>query len=82
MKDLEDPKGLLGDAESIHSIAATSFEADFPEVHAWISNFKVPSDTLYSLEDALFNAYDGDDYGPVVKKWIAENQDWVDSLTA
>ncbi|WP_431803451.1 glycine betaine ABC transporter substrate-binding protein [Microbacterium sp. bgisy203] len=82
VRDLEDPKGLLGDAESIHSVAATSFADDFPEVHEWISNFKMPSDMLYSLEDAMFNAYDGDDYGPVVQKWIEENQDWVDGLTA
>ncbi len=24
----------------------------------------------------------GDDYGPVVKQWIADNQEWVDGLTA
>ncbi|WP_454117692.1 hypothetical protein [Microbacterium lacticum] len=42
----------------------------------------MPSDKLYSLEDAMFNAYDGDDYGPVVKQWIADNQEWVDALTA
>lgn len=82
IKDLEDPKGLLGDAEGIHSVAATSFAEDFPEVHEWISNFEMPSDTLYSLEDAMFNAFDGDDYGPVVQEWIAENQEWVDSLTS
>lgn len=82
VRDLEDPKGLLGDAESIHSVGAKSLESDFPEVHEWISNFKMPSDKLYSLEDAMFNAYDGDDYGPVVKQWIADNQEWVDALTA
>ncbi|GAA1655637.1 glycine betaine ABC transporter substrate-binding protein [Microbacterium flavum] len=82
VKDLADPKGLLGDAESIHSVAATSFQTDFPEVHAWISGFQMPSETLYSLEDAMFNQASGDDYGPVVKKWIAENQEWVDALTA
>lgn len=82
VRDLEDPKGLLGDAESIHSVGAKSLESDFPEVHEWISNFKMPSDELYSLEDAMFNAYDGDDYGPVVKQWIADNQEWVDALTA
>ena len=30
----------------------------------------------------MFNEYDGDDYGPVVEEWIADNQDWVDSLTS
>lgn len=82
IKDLEDPDGLLGGAEGIHSVAASSFGEDFPEVHGWISDFRMPSDMLYSLEDAMFNAYDGDDYGPVVEQWIADNQEWVDSLTA
>jgi len=82
VKDLADPKGLLGDAESIHSVAATSFAQDHPEVHGWISGFSMPGDKLASLEDAMFNQYSGDDYGPVVKQWIADNQEWVDGLTA
>jgi len=82
LKDLADPKGLLGAAESIHSVASTSLATDHPEVHDWISNFTMPGDKLASLEDAMFNAYDGDDYGPIVKQWIADNQEWVDSLTA
>ncbi len=82
VKDLKDPKGLLGDAESIHSVGAKSFATDFPEVHDWISNFRMPGDMLYSLEDAMFNQNSGDDYGPVVTKWIADNQEWVDALTA
>jgi len=82
LKDLDDPEGLLGGAEGIHSVAASSFADDFPEVHGWISGFKMPSDLLYSLEDAMFNEYDGDDYAPIVDEWISENQEWVDSLTA
>ena len=82
VKDLADPKGLLGDAESIHSVAATSFQTDFPEVHGWISGFQMPSETLYSLEDAMFNQASGDDYGPVVKKWIAGNQEGGEALTS
>ncbi|GAA1948987.1 glycine betaine ABC transporter substrate-binding protein [Microbacterium aquimaris] len=82
IKDLEDPEGLLGEAEGIHSVAATSFADDFPEVHEWISNFEMDSEKLYSLENAMFNEYDGDDYGPVVEEWIAGNQEWVDSLTS
>lgn len=32
--------------------------------------------------DAMFNQNSSDDYGPVVTKWIADNQEWVDALTA
>ncbi|MFE4724956.1 glycine betaine ABC transporter substrate-binding protein [Microbacterium sp. NPDC056736] len=82
IKDLEDPQGLLGEAEGIHSVSSTPFGEDFPEVSDWISDFEMPSDLLYSLEDAMFNEYDGDDYGPIVEQWIADNQEWVDGLTS
>lgn len=81
VKDLEDPKGALGDSESIHSFAAGDFEETHPQLAGWLKEFKMDSDTLYSLENAMFNDYEGDDYGPVVKDWIADNQDYVDGLT-
>jgi glycine betaine/proline transport system substrate-binding protein len=82
VKDLEDPQGLLGEAEGIHSVSSKDFGDEFPEVNEWISNFEMPSDLLYSLEDAMFNEYDGDDYDEVVAQWIADNQEWVDGLTS
>lgn len=82
VKDLEDPQGLLGDAESIHSVSSTAFGDEFPEVSAWISDFTMPGDLLYSLEDAMFNQYDGDDYDEVIAQWIADNQEYVDGLTS
>src|SRR5690606_18074286 len=33
IKDLEDPEGTLGDAESIHTVTRTGFADDFPEVN-------------------------------------------------
>ncbi|MGN6222008.1 MAG: glycine betaine ABC transporter substrate-binding protein [Microbacterium sp.] len=81
IKDLEDPDGLLGDAEGIHTITSTGFADEFPEVSAWLEAFRMDNELLYSLEDAMFGSYDGDDYGPVVEKWIADNKDYVDTLT-
>ncbi len=82
IKDLEDPDGLLGDAESIHSVSSTQFGEDFPEISEWISGFRMDNELLYDLEDAMFNDYDGDDYAPIVAEWIEANQEWVDSLTS
>lgn len=82
IKDLEDPDGLLGDAESIHTTSSTAFENDFPEVADWLSSFTMDNEALYSLEDAMFGTYEGDDYAPVVADWIADNQEWVDALTS
>ncbi|QTX03345.1 glycine betaine ABC transporter substrate-binding protein [Agromyces archimandritae] len=81
IKDLEDPKGALGDSEGIHSFGGKSFEKNFPTLAGWLKNFKMDSDQLYSLENVMFNENDTDDYGPIVEQWISDNQEYVDSLT-
>ncbi|MCB5281314.1 MULTISPECIES: glycine betaine ABC transporter substrate-binding protein [unclassified Arthrobacter] len=81
LKDLADPKGALGAAEGIHSFASKSFDKDFPALAGWLKGFKMDSEKLYSLENAMFNGEKTDDYGPAVKKWMTENKDYVASLT-
>ena len=83
LKNLADPKGALGTTESIHSIGSLSFEQDFPVLSGWIKNFTLDSDRLYELENVMFNgdAAGAGDYAPIVKAWMAENQDYVDGLT-
>jgi glycine betaine/proline transport system substrate-binding protein len=82
IKDLEDPAGALGEAEGIHSFGGKGFEENFPTLSGWLKGFSMESELLYSLENAMFNAADSDDYGPIVEQWISENQEWVDSLTS
>ncbi len=82
IKDLADPEGTLGDVEEIHSFAREGLSDDMPEVTEWISNFKMDSELLYSLENVMYNEYEGTDYEPIVADWIAANQDYVDSLTS
>jgi glycine betaine/proline transport system substrate-binding protein len=82
IKDLEDPEGTLGDAEGIHSFGGKSFEKTHPTLAGWLKDFTMDSELLYSLENAMFNESDEGDYGPVVEQWIADNQDYVDSLTS
>jgi glycine betaine/proline transport system substrate-binding protein len=82
IKDLEDPQGTLGDAEGIHSFGGDSFEQTHPTLAGWLRDFQMDSELLYSLENAMFNENDTDDYGPIVEQWIADNQEYVDSLTS
>lgn len=81
IKDLEDPKGALGDAESLYSYGSSTFVDDQPQVAEWLKNFKMSSDQLHSLENLMFNENDTDDYQPIVREWMADNQEYVDSLT-
>ncbi|MBO1900947.1 glycine betaine ABC transporter substrate-binding protein [Leucobacter weissii] len=83
IKDLEDPEETLGAAESIHTIASSDFEAEFPEVHGWLSGFTMDSDVLFSLENVMYNTdEDVSDYTEIVRQWMSENQEWVDGLTS
>jgi glycine betaine/proline transport system substrate-binding protein len=82
IKDLKDPKNTLGTAESIHSLGSTSFEKDYPKLAGWIKDFRLPSDLLFSLENDMYNVGGSiDNYTPIVDKWIAKNQAYVDGLT-
>ncbi len=83
IKDLKDPEGAMGATENIHTFAKKDFETEFPELAGWLKGFKMDSKTLFSLENVMFNQKEKpDDYGPIVTKWIGENQEWVDGLTA
>ena len=81
IKNLEDPEGTLGEAEGLHIFSRTGFDSDFPQVADWLGNFEMSLDQLYDLENLLFVDNDTDDYGPLVDQWIADNQEYVDSLT-
>lgn len=83
IKDLADPEGTLGDAESIHTFTRTGFDTDFADVNEWLTNFRMDSDVLFSLENAMYNTEETPtDYTDIVRPWMGENQEWVESLTS
>ncbi|ALO65746.1 glycine/betaine ABC transporter substrate-binding protein [Arthrobacter alpinus] len=81
VKDLKDPKGLLGTAEGVHTFSRMDFEKDYPTLNGWLKDFKMDTKTLASLENAMFNGEATKDYTAIIEKWIGENQEYVDSLT-
>lgn len=83
IRDLEDPEGAMGGAETMSTYARSGFEEDFPEVAQWLSDFTMDSELLYDLENVMFNESDAGqgEYGPIVEEWVAENQEYVDGLT-
>ncbi|MET4637394.1 glycine betaine/proline transport system substrate-binding protein [Mycetocola sp. 2940] len=82
IKNLEDTEGAFGATESLHSYGSTEFTESSPEAAKMLENFTMDSETLMSLVEAMFVEYEGDDYAPVVEKWISENQEYVDGLTS
>lgn len=84
IRDLEDPEGALGGTESIHTFANAEWAEDEAnaDVVGWVESFEMDSDTLYSLENLMFNENaDAEDYRPIIEEWVADNQEYVDGLT-
>ena len=81
IRDLEDPQGLLGDAEEIHALGREGFSADFPEVAEWISRFEMDDAALASLENLIINEHGAGEEEAAVEEWLsdADNRALVDS---
>lgn len=79
IKDLEDPQGLMGEAEEIHAVARGGFSEDFPEVAEWISNFVMTDAQLASLEELVINEYGEGQEEQAVEEWLSDeaNQEVV-----
>ncbi|QIK84622.1 glycine betaine ABC transporter substrate-binding protein [Sanguibacter sp. HDW7] len=82
VRDLEDPKGLLGDAEEIHTVARSGFSAAQPDVAALVKAFELSDDQLTSLENVMFNEDEGKDPDTSVRTWLAANPTFVEDLRA
>lgn len=78
LRYLEDPKQVLGGAESIHALARKGFSADFPAAAAFIRNLKI---SLADLEGVMLKARDSNaakeaaayiaSHGEQVNRWVA-----------
>lgn len=74
LKDLEDPQGLLGDAEEISSVARLGFSEQYPEVAGWLSKFKLDDDQLAELEDLVINKYGTGSESQAISEWLSNSR--------
>ncbi|GEK88545.1 glycine betaine/proline transport system substrate-binding protein [Alkalibacterium putridalgicola] len=77
LKFLEDPEGVYGEAEFVHTMAREGFEEDMPEAYAILENFSWEVEDMQSI---MLEAQDVD-FEEAAANWIEENQDTVDSWT-
>lgn len=75
VKDLEDPKGAMGDPEALHFLGKSGFADEFPEAAEYISKIKL-DDAAYAALESLVTGdeYEGDPEG-AVDAWLAEHGD-------
>jgi glycine betaine/proline transport system substrate-binding protein len=79
LKDLEDPEGAMGEAESIHSLGRQGFGEDFPELNGWLEDFTLSDEQLAELETAVFIDHEGDEEAGA-RAWLAENPDFLEDV--
>lgn len=77
LKFLEDPEGVYGEPEFVHTMARMGFEEDMPEAYAIMENFSWEVDDMQSI---MLAAQDME-FDEAAANWIEENQDTVDSWT-
>lgn len=78
LKFIEDPKGTLGDVESIHTIARKDFEADMPNAYKILDAFEWE---LEDMENVTYAAQESS-FEEAAADWIEANQDKVDEWLA
>ncbi|PKM88848.1 MAG: glycine/betaine ABC transporter substrate-binding protein [Firmicutes bacterium HGW-Firmicutes-12] len=75
LKYLEDPKGIFGGDEQIHTIVRKGLKEDKPEVYKVLDNFNWTADDMAEL--MVWNEEEGTDPYENAKRWIEENEDKV-----
>ncbi|WP_447956132.1 glycine betaine ABC transporter substrate-binding protein [Vreelandella sp. EE7] len=81
LKYLDDPEGVFGGAEQIHTVVRNGFEDEMPEAYAILDAFEWTPEQMGEV--MLMNQEDGSDPYETAKQWVEENQDvveqWLDS---
>ncbi|MGB8453981.1 MAG: glycine betaine ABC transporter substrate-binding protein [Anaerocolumna sp.] len=77
LKVLEDPKGIYGEAENIHTYSRKGFAEDMPEVAEFFTNFvftdAILSDLMGAIEDGEGDPLD------TAREWMSANEDIVNN---
>lgn len=77
LKFLDDPKGVYGQAETIHVIARKGLEEDQPEVAALLRNMRFNDAQLDSLMDVVERTEGQPLEG--ARQWMAQNEELINS---
>src|SRR5690554_3358433 len=80
LKYLDDPKGVYGGAEQIHTIARKGLKEDMPEAWQILKNFAWTPEDMGAV--MLMNEEDGADPYENAKKWVEANPELVNQWLA
>jgi glycine betaine/proline transport system substrate-binding protein len=78
VKDLEDPKGAMGEAETLNFMAHKGFAEEFPEAAELVEQIKLNDDQYGALEDLVVNEFGEGQEAEAIDKWLEDNGDQFD----
>ncbi|MCH7322752.1 glycine betaine ABC transporter substrate-binding protein [Solibacillus sp. MA9] len=76
LKYLEDPKGIYGGAENIHTFAHKGLAEDHAEAYKVLDAF---SWTVEDMEEVMLDIQDGTSPKEAAEKWVKDNSELVES---
>ncbi len=82
LRDLEDPRGAMGEPEALHFLGTSDFSERFPEAAELIAGIQLDDAQYASLEDMVVNEYGQGQEAEAVEAWIEANPDAFSTLIA
>lgn len=76
LKMLEDPKGLYGEEEYIHTLVRHGLNEDLPEAYKFLDQFEWGPE---EMQDVMVRIQSGKSEQEAAEEWAAENADLVDT---
>ncbi|WFE71200.1 glycine betaine ABC transporter substrate-binding protein [Halomonas sp. M1] len=76
LKYLEDPEGVYGGAEQVHTVVRQGLKDDMPEAYAILDAFEWTPEQMGEV--MLMNQEDGADPYESAQRWVENNQDVVE----
>ena len=77
LKDLADPRGLMGEPETLHAVGRDGFSEEYPNLSGWLESWQMSDEELADL--AVFAL---DDYEDAPKEgarvWLGANPQFVE----
>ncbi|MBM6618973.1 glycine betaine ABC transporter substrate-binding protein [Bacillus suaedaesalsae] len=78
LKYLEDPKGIYGGAEDVHTIARLGLKDDHPTAYSVLGKFQWEPE---HIENVMLLINDGKSPEEAAEQWVSENEDLVSKWT-
>ena len=80
LKDLEDPKGAMGDPEALHFLGTSGFTDRCADAAELIAGIQLDDAAYGSLEDMVVNEYGEGRESEAVAAWLEANPDAFESV--